>query len=169
MELYDRWIEVYSDLESVGKLEVLDHPPTIKGFVTKLPGKAICDRYIAMVKELKEKKESDLSIVKKFMKAESNTRNSRRSSSDPRDQVRTQKPRVDASVVTRWGTNNLSVQINHLEDPRGTMGLSRSLPSDVQLAGTSIQIPTPMGRCSTRIVCLCVKHFATSHSRKRPA
>ena len=70
MELYDRWIEVYSDLESVGKLEVLDHPPTIKGFVTKLPGKAICDRYIAMVKELKEKKVSDLSIVNKFMKEE---------------------------------------------------------------------------------------------------
>ena len=69
-ELYKCWATVYSDLDSVGKLEVLDHPLTIKGFVTKLPRKAICNRYIAMVKELKEKKKSDLSIVNKFMKAE---------------------------------------------------------------------------------------------------
>ena len=30
-ELYKCWATVYSDLDSVGKLEVLDHPPTIKG------------------------------------------------------------------------------------------------------------------------------------------
>ena len=57
-------------MDNVGKLEILNHPPTIKGFVTKLPSKAIGDRYIAMAKELKEKKESDLNIVNAFMKAE---------------------------------------------------------------------------------------------------
>merc|ERR1711867_305863 len=50
-ELYKRWIEVYSDLESVGKQEVLDYAPMIKGFLTKLPGKAIQERYVAMNKE----------------------------------------------------------------------------------------------------------------------
>ena len=61
---------VYSDLESVGKQDVLDHAPTIKGFVTKLPGKAIVERYIATNKELKAKGDSDLAIVKAFMKSE---------------------------------------------------------------------------------------------------
>ena len=40
-ELYKCWSTVYSNLESVGKQEVLDHAPMIKGFVTKLPSKAI--------------------------------------------------------------------------------------------------------------------------------
>ena len=70
MELYDRWIEVYSDLESVGKQDVLNRTPTIKGFVTKLPGKAIVERYIATTKELKAKGELDLAIVNTFMKSE---------------------------------------------------------------------------------------------------
>ena len=69
-ELHKCWTTVYSDLDSVGKLQILDHAPTIKGFITKLPGKAIGDRYIAMAKELKLKKESDLNIVNAFMKAE---------------------------------------------------------------------------------------------------
>ena len=68
--MYKRWIEVYSDLESVGKQEVLDHAPTIKGFATKLPSKAIGERYVAMTKELKAKGETDLAIVNTFMKAE---------------------------------------------------------------------------------------------------
>ena len=70
MELYDRWTEVYSDLESVGKQDVLDHAPTIKGFVKLLPGKAIIERYIATNKELSEKGDSALAIVKAFMKSE---------------------------------------------------------------------------------------------------
>ena len=69
-ELYKCWSTVYSDLESVGKQEVLDHAPTIKGFVTKLPSKAIGERYVAMTKELKLKGEMDLNIVNAFMKAE---------------------------------------------------------------------------------------------------
>ena len=54
-ELYKCWTEVYSDLESVGKQDVLNHAPTIKGFVTKLPSKAIGERYVEMTKELKAK------------------------------------------------------------------------------------------------------------------
>ena len=54
----------------MGKQEVLDHAPTIKGFVTKLPSKAIGERYVAMTKELKAKGETDLSIINTFMKAE---------------------------------------------------------------------------------------------------
>ena len=42
----------------------------IKGFVTKLPGKAIVERYIATTKELKAKGDSDLAIVSTFMKSE---------------------------------------------------------------------------------------------------
>ena len=54
-ELNKCWAMVYSDLDSVGKLGI--PLPTIKGFITKLPSKAIGDRYIAMAKELKLKKE----------------------------------------------------------------------------------------------------------------
>ena len=57
-ELHKCWTTVYSNLDNVGKLQILDHPPTIKGFISKLPSKAIGDRYIAMAKELKIKKES---------------------------------------------------------------------------------------------------------------
>ena len=57
-------------MDSVGKLQILDHAPTIKGFITKLPSKAIGERYVAMTKELKLKGETDLSIVNAFMKAE---------------------------------------------------------------------------------------------------
>merc|ERR1711867_46293 len=89
-ELYKCWIEVYSDLESVGKTEVLDHAPTIKGFVTKLPSKEIGERYVAMTKELKLKGETDLSIVNTFMKVER--------------QIQKQRRRVNALSVTRWGT-----------------------------------------------------------------
>merc|ERR1711942_37658 len=71
MELHDRWTEVYHDLESVGKQGVLDHAPTIKGFVKLLPGKAIVERYIATNKELLAKGDLALAIVKAFMKSES--------------------------------------------------------------------------------------------------
>ena len=54
-ELHKCWTTVYSDLDSVGQLQILDHAPTIKGFITKLPGKANADRYITMAKELKLK------------------------------------------------------------------------------------------------------------------
>ena len=168
-ELYKCWIEVYSDLESVGKTEVLDHAPTIKGFVTKLPSKAIGERYVAMTKDLKAKGKTDLSIVNEFMKAERQNQKeldelfgSKGSSKDP-------ESRGLCFGCNQTGLSSHSVQINRLEDPRGTMALSRSLLSDVQPAGTNIQVPTPMGTCSTRIVCRCVKYFATSRSRKRPA
>ena len=69
-ELHRCWSDVYSDLVNMGQLQILDHAPTIKGFIGKLPSKAIGDRYIAMAKELKLKKETDLNIVNAFMKAE---------------------------------------------------------------------------------------------------
>ena len=69
-ELHKCWSTVYSDLEYVGKQQILDHAPTIKGFITKLPSKAMGERYVAMAKELKIKKEKDLNIVNAFMKAE---------------------------------------------------------------------------------------------------
>ena len=54
----------------MGKRQILDHAPTIKGFITKLPSTAMGERYVVMAKELKIKKESDLNIVNAFMKAE---------------------------------------------------------------------------------------------------
>merc|ERR1711895_399185 len=70
MELYDRWMEVYHDLESVRKQDVLDHAPTIKGFMKLLPGKAIVECYIATNKELSAKGDLALAIIKAFMKSE---------------------------------------------------------------------------------------------------
>ena len=70
MELYDRWAEVYFDLESVGEQEVLNHTPTIRDFVKLLPGEAIVQCYVATEKELSAKGESALAIVKAFMKSE---------------------------------------------------------------------------------------------------
>ena len=70
MELYDRWAEVYYDLESVGEQEVLNHTPTIRDFIKLLPGKAIVEHYIAMEKELAVKGDSALAIVRAFMKSE---------------------------------------------------------------------------------------------------
>ena len=49
------------------------------------------------------------------------------------------------------------------------MGLNKSHLSNVQPVGTNIQVPTPMGKYSTRIICLCVKYLAGRRSRKRPA
>ena len=69
MELYDRWTEVYHDLESVGKQDVLDHDPTIRDFVKLLPSKAIVERYISTKKELSAKGDSALAIVRAFMKS----------------------------------------------------------------------------------------------------
>ena len=70
MELYDRWTEVYHDLESVGQQEVLNHNPTIKDFIKLLPGDAIVERYLATKKELSARGDSPLAIVQAFMKSE---------------------------------------------------------------------------------------------------
>ena len=43
---------------------------TLKAFIGKLPSKASLDRYIAMAKDLKPKKKSDLDILAAFMKEE---------------------------------------------------------------------------------------------------
>ena len=40
---------------------------------------------------------------------------------DPRDQVRTQRLRVDVLDATRQGTGRISVLINRREEPRGIM------------------------------------------------
>ena len=55
------------------QLEILNHTPTLKTFLGKLPSKASLDRYIAMAKELKPKKKSDLDILAAFMKEEGQT------------------------------------------------------------------------------------------------
>ena len=56
-ELHRCWSTVYSDLANMDQLEILNHAPTLKTFISKLPSKASLDRYIAMAKELKAKKQ----------------------------------------------------------------------------------------------------------------
>ena len=69
-ELHRCWSTVYSDLSNVDQLQILNHTPTLKGFIRKLPSKTCLDRYIAMEKELKAKKKSGLDVLAAFMKGE---------------------------------------------------------------------------------------------------
>ena len=68
-ELYLCWSDVHSDLTKVNQLDALNHAPTLKTFLTKLPNRSM-DRYIEMAAELKSKKKSDLDIIVAFMNAE---------------------------------------------------------------------------------------------------
>merc|ERR1711872_1038456 len=69
-ELYRCWSTVYSDLAKVNQLDALNHVPTLKTFLGKLPSKASGLRYIAMASELRIKKKSELEIIATFMTAE---------------------------------------------------------------------------------------------------
>ena len=69
-ELYRCWSTVYSDLAKVKQLDALNHAPTLKTFLAKLPSKASVDRYIDMASELRPKKKSELDIIAAFMTAE---------------------------------------------------------------------------------------------------
>ena len=77
-ELDREWTKVYCDLEEVGKLESLDHEPTLTGLSRKLPTteakKAYCDLRIKMMEECEKAtpptKVSELEVMKQFMKAE---------------------------------------------------------------------------------------------------
>ena len=44
-ELYRCWSDVHSDLTKVNQLDALNHIPTLKTFLTKLPNRSM-DRYI---------------------------------------------------------------------------------------------------------------------------
>ena len=57
----------------MGQLEVLNHEPTLKGFISKLPSKACLDRYIAMKEDLKPENKSALEILAAFMTKERQT------------------------------------------------------------------------------------------------
>ena len=72
-ELYRCWSTVYSDLAKVNQLDALNHAPTLKTFLGKLPSKASGQRYIAMASELRIKKKSELEIIATFMTAERQT------------------------------------------------------------------------------------------------
>ena len=52
-ELHQCWSTVYSNLDKVDQLEALNHAPTIKAFLGKLPSRASTMRYIAMTTELR--------------------------------------------------------------------------------------------------------------------
>ena len=69
-ELYLCWSTVYSDLVKVNQLDVLNHWPTLKTFLRKLPSEASKWRYIAMASELRSKEKSELEIIATFMTAE---------------------------------------------------------------------------------------------------
>ena len=77
-ELDREWTKVYSDLQEVGKLEVLNHEPTLRGFAQKLPSAEAKKAYIALrIKMMQECEDatpptvlSELEVVEKFMKAE---------------------------------------------------------------------------------------------------
>ena len=68
-ELYRCWSDVHSDLTKVNQLDALNHIPTLKAFLTKLPNRSM-GRYIKMAAELKSKKKTDLEIIFAFMTAE---------------------------------------------------------------------------------------------------
>ena len=72
-ELYRCWSTVYSDLAKVKQLDALDHAPTLKTFLGKLPSKASGQRYIPMATELRLQKKSELEIIVAFMTAERQT------------------------------------------------------------------------------------------------
>ena len=55
------------------QLQILDHAPTLKTFIGKLPSKACLDRYIAEEKELEPQNKSDLEVLTAFMKEERQT------------------------------------------------------------------------------------------------
>ena len=64
---------VYCDLDNVGQLEILNHEPTLKTFISKLPSKACLDRYIAMKEDLKPENKSALEVLAAFMTKERQT------------------------------------------------------------------------------------------------
>ena len=68
-ELHRCWSTVYSDLAKVDQLEALNHAPTLKTFLSKLPSRASTTRYIAMATELRLQKKSDLEVIEAFMTA----------------------------------------------------------------------------------------------------
>ena len=72
-ELHRCWSVVYSDLDNVGQLGILNHAPTLKTFISKLPSKACLARYITMEEELKPNKKTDVEILAAFMTKESQT------------------------------------------------------------------------------------------------
>ena len=55
------------------QLQILNHAPTLKTFIGKLPSKACLDRYIAKEKELEPQNKSDLEVLTAFMKEERQT------------------------------------------------------------------------------------------------
>ena len=77
-ELDREWTKVYSDLQEVGKLEVLNHEPTLRGFAQKLPSAEAKKAYIALRIKMTQECEdatpptvlSELDVMEKFMKAE---------------------------------------------------------------------------------------------------
>ena len=54
----------------MNQLDALNHAPTLKMFLAKLPSKASKLRYIAMESELRTKKKFELEIVATFMTAQ---------------------------------------------------------------------------------------------------
>merc|ERR1711895_260719 len=72
-ELYRCWSTVYSQLAKVNQLDALNHTPTLKTFLGKLPSKASRQRYITMATELRLQKKSELEIIVAFMTAERQT------------------------------------------------------------------------------------------------
>ena len=67
-ELHRCWSTVYSDLAKVDQLEALNHAPTLKVFLSKLPSRASMTRYIAMATELRLQKKSELEIIEAVRK-----------------------------------------------------------------------------------------------------
>ena len=58
-ELDREWTKVYNDLEEVGKLDVLNHEPTLRGFAQKLPSAEAKKAYINLrIKMLKESEDA---------------------------------------------------------------------------------------------------------------
>ena len=94
----------------------MDHAPTIKDFLKLLPGKAIVERYIATNKELSAKGDSALAIVKAFMKSERAIQKQIVELMGTKVLTRIQSSRVSALIITRRGTNRISVLANRREE-----------------------------------------------------
>merc|ERR1711867_352147 len=67
--MFQRFNEVYSDMEKVGSLSLLEHPTSIQEFMKLLPAPCM-EKYIVFWLAELDKGTLDLEIVRRFMQTE---------------------------------------------------------------------------------------------------
>ena len=86
-ELHRKWNEVYADLEEIGKVEVLNHEPTLMMVCQRLPSATSRDKFIDHRMQAKEEGDkNELEIMVDFM-AKKRQRQKARQKLDPKAEV----------------------------------------------------------------------------------